>query len=125
MGPDASSSCPHCYQFVKDLFEKHKDNPDSPLNFEEVKNLERLKDAFDTGYPKALGKTDIDREVLVDIEDKLEEVNPYEDQSLLPVNDDLRPVEVGYSWGVDEDAAWFSMVAECRNCGHTFEVEQR
>lgn len=124
MSPDDWKTCPRCYQSVKNLFQKHKDNSDSPLTFEEVKQLELLKEGFDTGYPQKISKTDIDKEVLVNIEDKLDEIE-WDDPMLLPTEDNLRPVEVRYNFGIDEDGAWFSLYAECRNCGHEFEVEQR
>jgi len=124
MSADAWKPCPHCYERVREIFEKHKDNADSPLNFEEVKQLELLKEAFDTGYPQKISKTDIDKEILVDIEDKLEEVD-WDGPGLLPTDDNLRPVEVRYSYGVDTESGWFSLYAECRNCGHKFEVEKR
>lgn len=125
MSADAWKTCPRCYNYVKELFEKHKDNEDSPLNFEEVKQLELLKEGFDVGYPRNISETDIDKDILIDIEDKLDEVDRWDGIGLLPSEDNLRPVEIRYQYGVDEDGAWFSLYAECCNCGRQFEVEQR
>jgi len=125
MSADEWRACPLCYQKLKDILETHKDNPDTPLNFEEIKHLDMFTEEMETGYSRNLGKTDVEKGKLVSIEDKLRESNEFENQSLLPSSGNLQPVEIRYEYGIDEDSAWFSLMAECRNCSHKFEVEQR
>jgi hypothetical protein len=125
MSADDWEPCPRCYTEIKELFNEHKDSKETPLNFDEIKNIELLKEVMDTGWPKDISETDIEKEHLVSAEDKLRESNEYETKDLLPTSDNTRPVEVRYEWSVDEDIAWFSLMAVCRNCGHEYEVEKR
>lgn len=125
MSADEWRTCPRCFLVVKEHFKAHKDNEESPLNYEEVKQLELLKKAFDTGYPQYIDETDIEKKKLTIIEDKLRESDKYNEIDFAPASGNFRPVEIRYEYGVDEDTAWFSLMAECRNCGHKYEVEKR
>lgn len=125
MSADEWKTCPRCYRTYKELFETHKDNQDTPLNYEEIKQLELLKEAFKTGYPRHIDETDIKKKNLTLIEDKLRESNNYGSADLHPSSGNFRPVEIRYEYAVKEDGAWFRLMAECRNCGHEYEVEKR
>ena len=125
MSADDWKPCPRCHAQIAEVFDNHKDDKESPLSFDEIKNIERLKEVMDTGWPKDISETDVEKEHLVTAEDKLRESSSHDTIDLLPTGDNTRPVEVRYEWSVDEDVAWFSLMAECRNCGHSYEVENR
>jgi len=117
--------CPRCFMTAKQHFVEHRDNDDSPLTYEEVRQLELLKDAYETGCPQDISDTDIEKGHLVTVEDKLRESDKFNSVDLLPSGGNFRPVEVRYEWSIEEDGAWFSLYAYCRNCGHEYEAEKR
>jgi len=125
MSADDWKPCPRCHAEIKSIFEEHKDNKETLLSFDEIKNIEMLKDVMETGWPKNIKESDIEKEHLITAEDMLRESDKYEEVDLLPTGGNTRPVEVRYEWSIEEDGAWFSLYAECRNCGHEYEVEKR
>jgi hypothetical protein len=112
-------ACPRCAERAEKAFEEAKENPE--IEYEYVKMLEELKEAYRKGYPRDISELDADVR-LTTIDEKI--APKVSVDNLYPSDGKLRPVRVDSNITLDGGKLNLTYKAECWNCQYLWGVDK-